>query len=176
MNINLCEKILRCPITNESLAYSSSKYIEFKENGYYQKSNVEGVFKNESMAFMYPVLNGIILLLDCYAIDCNTGQKVKVTMQPDRERVFDYYNEISFILLNRDTVYGDSLKFLDYREITKAYLSNSFRKVGEYIPKKGYLYVDVGSGPIGLPEYIELSKNYDYRVCVDLSINALYQA
>ena len=36
--------------------------------------------------------------------------------------------------------------------------------------------LDVGSGPIGLPEYMALSDGYNYRICLDFSINALIQA
>jgi len=36
--------------------------------------------------------------------------------------------------------------------------------------------LDIASGPIGLNEYMNLSNGYEYRICIDISINALIQA
>jgi ubiquinone/menaquinone biosynthesis C-methylase UbiE len=65
---------------------------------------------------------------------------------------------------------------VDYREISSAYIKNSFTKASQFYPTHVEYILDIASGPIGLPEYISLSDGYDYRVCVDISINALIQA
>jgi SAM-dependent methyltransferase len=41
---------------------------------------------------------------------------------------------------------------------------------------RGRFLLDVASGPIPHPEYLDHSRNYDVRVCVDFSIRALREA
>jgi len=36
--------------------------------------------------------------------------------------------------------------------------------------------LDVASGPIGLPEYLDLSRGFKFRICIDISIRALLHA
>ncbi|MEZ4983349.1 MAG: class I SAM-dependent methyltransferase [Saprospiraceae bacterium] len=54
-------------------------------------------------------------------------------------------------------------------------MHKAFLRAGNFFPKQE-LIVDIASGPIGLPEYMDLGAGYEYRVCVDISINALIQA
>ncbi len=73
-------------------------------------------------------------------------------------------------------IYEDSPKWVDFREVSSKYIRNSFTKASIFYPSSGKYLLDIASGPIGLPEYMELSNGYEYRICVDISINALIQA
>jgi ubiquinone/menaquinone biosynthesis C-methylase UbiE len=63
---------------------------------------------------------------------------------------------------------------------------NLTRVAGEYVSKvrrrilsslgSGHALLDIGCGPIQYPEYVEYSMNFEKRVCVDLSKEALILA
>lgn len=65
---------------------------------------------------------------------------------------------------------------MDFRGVSSKYIRNSFSKSSRFFPPEGKYLLDIASGPIGLPEYMALSEGYEYRICVDISINALIQA
>ena len=48
--------------------------------------------------------------------------------------------------------------------------------MARHIKSGGRFLLDAGSGPIQYPEYLEYSIGYDYRVCADISIQALLEA
>jgi SAM-dependent methyltransferase len=48
--------------------------------------------------------------------------------------------------------------------------------VARHLNPGGRYLLDAGSGPIQYPEYLEYSRNYQYRVCADISITALQEA
>jgi SAM-dependent methyltransferase len=50
------------------------------------------------------------------------------------------------------------------------------RRVLRHIPARGDALLDMASGPVQYPEYIEYSRNFNKRWCVDLSRDALDQA
>ena len=97
-------------------------------------------------------------------------------MSFDKKRVFDYYNQVNYLVKNSLKIYADSSKWVDYRDISSEYMKASFLRASEFYPKKGEYLLDIASGPIGFPEYMSLCNGYEYRVCVDISINALQQA
>ncbi len=104
------------------------------------------------------------------------GQTRETVLPPDKQRVFDYYNQVSYQVRNQLKIYEDSPKWVDFRDVSSAYMSHSFSKAARFIPRSGKFLLDIASGPIGLPEYMKLADGYEYRICVDISINALIQA
>jgi ubiquinone/menaquinone biosynthesis C-methylase UbiE len=75
-----------------------------------------------------------------------------------------------------DAVYGDAQLWEDLRPAAAAYVSACRRKVLEFLPESGERILDAGSGPIQYPEYLEYSRGFAKRVCVDLSQRALDEA
>jgi len=173
--------ILKCPITQESLKFvdksSANEYI-----GNYDVDFIETIdeisagFVNESSTYFYPIFQEIILLLPVYGLFIGKGENIKNKMAFDKERVFKYYNEINYQTKNGLKIYEDSPKWVDFREVSGEYIRNSFTRAKQYLNPRGKYFLDIASGPIGLQEYLELSNNYDIRICVDISINALIQA
>jgi SAM-dependent methyltransferase len=49
-------------------------------------------------------------------------------------------------------------------------------RVARYLPAQGELLLDAGSGPIQYPEYLEYSRGFRRRVCLDISRRALLEA
>ncbi|MDH5688128.1 MAG: class I SAM-dependent methyltransferase [Candidatus Bathyarchaeota archaeon] len=49
-------------------------------------------------------------------------------------------------------------------------------RVKEFLKHRGEFFLDAGSGSIPLPEYLEYSSGYKWRVCLDFSRKALIEA
>jgi SAM-dependent methyltransferase len=75
-----------------------------------------------------------------------------------------------------DVVYADAQLWEDLRPCAAAYVSACRRKVLDYLPQTGERLLDAGSGPIQYPEYLEYSRGFAKRVCVDVSERALAEA
>jgi ubiquinone/menaquinone biosynthesis C-methylase UbiE len=70
----------------------------------------------------------------------------------------------------------DARKFEDLRSCAKEYVSKCRLRVLDHIPATGENILDMASGPIQYEEYLEYSKNFKKRYCVDLSSKALSDA
>jgi ubiquinone/menaquinone biosynthesis C-methylase UbiE len=70
----------------------------------------------------------------------------------------------------------DSQLWEDLRPAASAYVSACRKKLLEYLPTEGEFILDAASGPIQYPEYLEYSKNFKKRYCVDISSKALEKA
>ncbi|WP_181391793.1 class I SAM-dependent methyltransferase [Methanospirillum lacunae] len=85
-----------------------------------------------------------------------------------------FYDEIGWIISGNET--EDAIRFEDLRENSREYVSKCRLRVLKYIPDFGVNILDMASGPIQYKEYLEYSKNFLFRYCVDLSQGALDQA
>lgn len=90
------------------------------------------------------------------------------------KKVSDFYNNIGWE--TQDGISEDAKRWEDLRECAKEYVSMCRLRTQRHIPKSGEFILDMASGPIQYPEYIEFSKNYTKRYCVDLSKDALAMA
>jgi ubiquinone/menaquinone biosynthesis C-methylase UbiE len=70
----------------------------------------------------------------------------------------------------------DAKRWEDLRPAAAEYVSRCRLRILPHIPDRGDNILDMASGPIQYPEYLEFSRNYSRRYCVDLSENALAQA
>ena len=70
----------------------------------------------------------------------------------------------------------DAKQSEDLRDCAKEYVSKCRLRLLKYIPIKGTNILDMASGPIQYPEYLEYSVNYEKRYCIDLSSKALEDA
>ena len=77
---------------------------------------------------------------------------------------------------NADGITADAELYEDLRSCSSDYVSQCRQRVMRYLPQVGDKLLDMASGPIQYPEYLEYSRGYDQRLCVDLSIDALTQA
>ena len=88
--------------------------------------------------------------------------------------IYKFYNNLGWNEKNK--VFKDAELFEDLREGSKSYVSKCRKKLLEYIPRKGDHILDFASGPIQYKEYIEYSKNFRLRHCVDFSKTAIREA
>lgn len=172
--------ILQCPITKENLKPISKEDITLVirnfDSDFLKIDNITEGFINESGSYFYPVFEEIILLLPVYALFIGKGEDKRGKMAFDKERVFKYYNEINYDTKNSLKIFENSPKWVDFRDVSSDYIRNSFTKAKKYLNPKGKYLLDIASGPIGLKEYVDLSENFEIRICADISVNALIQA
>lgn len=95
-------------------------------------------------------------------------------MNNAEERVSRFYSKIGWETEGETT--EDAKRFEDLREYAKEYVSKCRLRVLRHIPDKGENILDMASGPIQYKEYLEYSRNYKKRYCVDLSSKALDDA
>ena len=86
--------------------------------------------------------------------------------------VHKFYNSKGW-LSDSNGNFFDAIAFEDLRKCSKKYLKNNRLRLIKYFPNQGDNLLDCASGPIQYPEYLEYSKNYKKRICVDLSKDAL---
>ncbi len=67
-------------------------------------------------------------------------------------------------------------RYEDLRSVSREYIHQCHMRVKKHLPDQGRYLLDAGSGPIQYPEYVTYSDGYDYRVCADISIQALTEA
>jgi SAM-dependent methyltransferase len=92
------------------------------------------------------------------------------------DEVRDFYENEGWQAADAGDVYADAQLWEDLRPCAADYVSACRRKVLEFLPSSGERILDAGSGPIQYPEYLEYSRGFAKRVCVDLSERALAEA
>lgn len=88
--------------------------------------------------------------------------------------VFKFYNEVGWNKRKKHT--KDAELFEDLREVAHEYVTHCRKKINNHIAKKGSHILDFASGPIQYKEYLEYSKNFTTRHCVDFSRDAINEA
>lgn len=182
MELDLTEDeigLLRCPVTGEALrplTEGLQERLADLTSAHYAVADVRAGLVNRSETLFYPAIQGVLLLLPIYALPIGGGPAPK-ELGRDKAQVFSYYNDLEYIAGGEDkALYADTGQWVDYRPVAIDYVRRSFRRAGQYLDGSGKFYLDAASGPIGLSEYIDLSKRYETRICVDLSFRALTQA
>lgn len=96
---------------------------------------------------------------------------VKAMMKNAEEKVSKFYNTVGW--KTKEGITEDAKRWEDLREHAKKYVSKCRLRVLSHIPESGENILDMASGPIQYKEYLEYSKNFKKRYCVDLSAGAL---
>ena len=133
--------ILRCPNTGESLSEVNDvkSYLNAEELENIPFDSFQKMLMNESKTWAYPVVNDIIVLLPQRAIPLTADAKAE-SFSFNSDRVFRYYNEISYIEHEDSIIYSDSGKWVDYREVSIDYIKRSFRRASKYLDGQGKFY------------------------------------
>ena len=90
------------------------------------------------------------------------------------ERVSKFYNTVGWE--EEGEITEDAKRWEDLREHAREYVEKCRLRVLRHIPESGEYMLDMASGPIQYKEYLEYSKNFKKRYCVDLSSSALESA
>lgn len=100
----------------------------------------------------------------------STGD-VNAMVNNAEERVSKFYNTIGWE--TEEGITEDARRWEDLREHAKDYVSKCRLRVLSHIPESGENILDMASGPIQYKEYLEYSRNFKKRYCIDLSSSAL---
>lgn len=95
-------------------------------------------------------------------------------MNNAEERVSRFYNTVGWETEGEIT--EDARRWEDLRVHAKDYVSKCRLRLLRHIPEHGVNILDMASGPIQYIEYLEYSRNFQKRYCVDLSSKALEKA
>ena len=94
--------------------------------------------------------------------------------QEIRSDVREFYDSVGWRQIG-EGLYQNA-RYEDLRPVSQEYIRRCHLRVLRYLPERGMLLLDAGSGPIQYPEYLEYSRGYRSRVCLDVSILALQEA
>ena len=92
-------------------------------------------------------------------------------MNNAEERASRFYNTVGWE--TEEDITEDAKRNEDLREHAKEYVSKCRLRVLSHIPENGVNILDMASGPVQYKEYLEYSRNFKKRYCVDLSSGAL---
>jgi ubiquinone/menaquinone biosynthesis C-methylase UbiE len=95
-------------------------------------------------------------------------------METAEEKVSKFYNTVGWESI--DGVTEDARRFEDLRAHSQEYIRKCNLRVFRHIPESGVNMLDMASGPIQCKEYLDYSKNFEKRYCIDLSSKALEMA
>lgn len=169
--------IMRCPLTAEDLQPANNSQLARANQ---QAGNIPFRFEeglvNRSGSVFYPVYKSIYCLHLSYAIALEEKIELTARQHFDSQRIFNYFNAIHFESFDGRQIYGDDKDFVDFRPFLLEYTRHGFYNCRQYLPSSGKYFIDAACGPVAYKEYVAFAEGYEYRVCLDLSVNALLQA
>ncbi|MBI1782353.1 MAG: class I SAM-dependent methyltransferase [Sphingobacteriales bacterium] len=176
MNISIDHSILQCPATKQDIFPADNDILDRVNNQLTNAEKFTAGLVNESKTIFYPIKQNILFLHQQYCIPLTNDSIGKTQMAFDKERIFNYYNEIKYISFEGKQIYEDADKWVDFRDFVLPYTQHGFSNVRKYIQPKGKYFADIASGPVAFKEYVHLADGYECRICIDISVNALLEA
>ncbi|MBS0289718.1 MAG: class I SAM-dependent methyltransferase [Proteobacteria bacterium] len=184
MYSNKFERILKCPLTHAELRILTENElkainlrIQQGEMTQYNKEifqrPLQGALKVQYHDLYYPVQEGIYCLLKQNAIFGKFAVNNEV-IDATKSQVKQFYDDIGW--QQNNGVYQDAKDSEDLRTISDEYIQRCHQRLNKFIPKSGEYLLDIASGPIQYPAYLTYSENFEYRICADISWQALLEA
>lgn len=75
-----------------------------------------------------------------------------------------------------DGIYQDTAAFVDTRPVLGRYHARCMRRIGKALGSPGELFLDAGCGALPSRDYVDFSRAFQRRVCLDLTATALQAA
>jgi SAM-dependent methyltransferase len=91
-----------------------------------------------------------------------------------KRQVREFYDAVGWQLVD-EGLYQNA-RYEDLRAVSREYIHRCHERVGRHVPAGGTYLLDAGSGPIQYPEYVDYSRGYRRRICLDISAQALREA
>jgi len=176
-------EILKCPISGNSLRALTSEEVSrlndkinagtvFQADGNSFHQKIEKGLITTSGEYIYPIIKDIVLLLRDLAIVDSIDKVIKDTISDDKKLVQNFYNQRGWHTDDSGN-YEDAVIFEDLRDVSKEYLKKCHDRVSRFLNPSGKYMLDAASGALQYEDYLQYSTNYKYRICVDLSFQAL---
>jgi len=183
------QDLLRCSITKLALREVTEEELrQFNQrirssqlrhlDGTVVQKEVQFAYVTVDGQLVYPVEEGIVLMLPAFAISVgrnSISETSNFQLREEKKVVQDWYNQFGW----QESEAGkclDSLAFGDYRPVVVDYDHKGLMRIARYLPPGGKYMLDVASGAVPHDEYVHYSDNFQYRICMDLSFQALKQA
>ncbi len=178
-------KILKCPISGGDLVLASKHDLDLLnkkvKNGELEFTGGDKVLEEIQSALFskeadcyYPIIQDVIVLRKDKAM-IHDRKSEHIDLRSEKRDVENFYDNIGWKQVD-DEHFADAKIFEDLRPVALDYFTGCNNRVKRYIQPKGKFILDAGSGPIQYDGYMVYSEDYDYRICVDLSIESLKQA
>ncbi len=182
---------LQCPVTKQPLREMNVEEIAklnnlISENKLFTLDRepvnlkIDSGFISEDCRFAYPIIKGIAVLLNNSALILKENDVANITPQNNelKNSVQSFYNEVGWkeTKIEDDSVYVDAAVFEDLRSVSQEYIHKCHLRVNKYLQPGSEYILDVASGPVHLTEYVSYSDNFQQRICVDFSFQALQEA
>jgi ubiquinone/menaquinone biosynthesis C-methylase UbiE/uncharacterized protein YbaR (Trm112 family) len=176
-------EILKCPITGKDIRALTTEEIStlnqkiseskiFQADGEPFNENIQQGLITVDGQYIYPIIKSIVLLLRDLAIVDSPDKVIRNTISDDKKLVQDFYNQRGWHTDEAGN-YEDAVIFEDLRDVSKEYLKKCHDRVSRFLNSSGKYMLDAASGALQYKDYLQYSANYKYRVCVDLSFQAL---
>jgi ubiquinone/menaquinone biosynthesis C-methylase UbiE/uncharacterized protein YbaR (Trm112 family) len=183
------QDILRCPVTKLGLKAMTDEQLNqlnrrilSHELGHLDGTRVERpltqALESEDGRFAYIIEDGIAMLLAAFAIVLNPGSEDtpgQNQLREEKKVVKDWYDQFGW-QTGETGLCLDAVAFGDLRPVSKEYRHKTQLRPLKYLQQGGKYILDVASGGIPQPEYIQYSEAFEKRICIDLSFVALQQA
>ena len=179
-----CVGILRCPVTGLALSVlSPGELTEMNarvaagtlrhRDGSPARTPLTFALGTPQRQEIYRVEESIAWLLpDLALVDAAAVPAAALTAE--RKVVQSFYDEYGWVKAD-DGFFNDTAKFTDTRSVAREYQRYCNERIGRELAGGRFL-LDVASGAIPHAEYLEFSRRYEVRICVDFSIRALREA
>lgn len=181
--------LITCPITKSNLRYltsaelevlndkiNSNEMVSIKGNSF--DLQLTEALISDKLNLIYPIVNDIYYLLPKHALIKVNNEYILDSLDDfnwGNQMLETFYDEFGW-LKSGNNQYNDAAVFEDLRDVSKSYIHDCHMRLKTFLPKSGKYFLDAASGPIQFDEYLEYSKNFEYRVCIDLSSRALNEA
>ena len=183
------QDILRCPVTKLGLKEMSddrlnqlNRRILGNELRHLDGTSVQRpltqALESEDGRFAYIIEDGIAMLLAAFAIVLKPGlehQPGQYQLREEKQVVKDWYDQFGW-QTGEGGLCLDAIAFGDLRPVSQEYGHKTQLRPLKYLQQGGKYILDVASGAIPQPEYLQYSEAFEKRICMDLSFVALQQA
>lgn len=173
--------ILKCPITGQDLRLLNKDEISilatkdlWQVDGESLKEKIEDGLITLDTKYIYPIINGIILLLEDLAIVDLPRKVLGQGISKEKKLVKDFYDNRGW-KTNEKGDYEDADIFEDLRPVSQEYLKKCHDRVCRHLNPSGNYLLDAASGALQYEDYLQYSANYSFRICIDLSFKGLME-
>jgi SAM-dependent methyltransferase/uncharacterized protein YbaR (Trm112 family) len=183
------QDILRCPVTKLALKEMTDERLNQLNRRIlgHELRHLDGTgvarpltqaLESEDGRFAYIVEDGISMLLAAFAIVLKPGledQPGQYQLREEKQMVKDWYDQFGW-QTGEGGLCLDAIAFGDLRPVSQEYGHKTQLRPLKYLQQGGKYILDVASGAIPQPEYLQYSEAFEKRICIDLSFVALQQA